>query len=327
MKHTLVVGGAGYVGTKLVTELLGQGYTVSVIDWLIYGNFLPFDKNLSVYKLDIRETNALSEIIENAEPDLVIMLASISNDPMGDLKPSLTKEVNIEAHKKLIDLCVKSTVDRFIFASSSSVYGENEDKNINESTPLAPITLYSETKSIIEEYLQNQNANNFTTVSVRPATVCGWSPRQRLDLIVNLLTYHGYYNKKITIEGGERVRPHIHIDDMVNVYMTLVKASPNLINGKVYNAGAEYFSLIELGELVQKHTGCEILHTQGPDNRSHRLNSNSIKEDLGVKFNKTVEMAIKDMVYSFDNYLVDINDNKCFNMKWYQQMIEEKIIK
>jgi len=326
MKHILVIGGAGYVGTKLIPNLLGDGYKVSVIDWLIYGNYLPFNRNLSIYKLDIRESNALNKLIGEIKPDSVIALASISNDPMGDLKPLLTKEVNIEAHKKLIDICINTDVSRFIFASSSSVYGENENENINESTPLAPITLYSETKVIIEEYLQKLCSNHFTTISVRPATVCGWSPRQRLDLIVNLLTYYGYYNKQITIEGGERVRPHLHIDDMVDVYVELLKASPDLINGKVYNAGAEYFSLNELGELVQQYTGCEIHHAQGPDNRSHRLNSSSILKDIRIKFNKTVEMAVQDLVYSFENQLVDINDKRCFNMKWYQQMLEENKI-
>lgn len=326
MNHVLVPGGCGYVGAKLVPKLLKEGYKVSVIDWLIYGNFLPFDKNLSIYKLDIRESNSTNKLIEKIKPDIVIALASISNDPMGDLKPSLTKEVNIDAHKNLIDICIKTNVGRFIFASSSSVYGENEDENINEKTPLEPITLYSETKVTIEEYLQQLSSEHFTTVSIRPATVCGWSPRQRLDLIVNLLTYYGYYNKQITIEGGERVRPHVHIDDMVNVYMELIKVAPDLVNSKIYNAGAEYFSLNELGELVKKYTGCHIRKTKGPDNRSHRLNSNLFKKDLGFKFNKTVEMAIQDMVYSFKNHLIDTRDKRCFNMKWYQQMVEQKII-
>lgn len=326
MKKVLVVGGAGYVGTKLVPKLLGNEYKVSVIDWLIYGNFLPFDRNLSVYKLDIRESNTLDKLIGKIKPDTVIALASISNDPMGDLKPSLTKEVNIYAHKKLIDMCIKTNVSRFIFASSSSVYGENENDNINEETPLAPITLYSETKVIIEEYLQQISSNHFTTVSVRPATVCGWSPRQRLDLIVNLLTYYGYYNKQITIEGGDRIRPHIHIDDMINVYLRLIKAQSKLINRKVYNAGAEYFSLNELGELVQKYTGCNISKTKGPDNRSHRLNSSLIEREHGLKFAITVEVAVQDMVFAFENHLIDVEDQRCFNMKWYQKMIEENKI-
>ena len=322
----MITGGTGYVGTRLVPKLLQSGHNVSVIDWLIYGNFLPFDKNLSVYKLDIRRSNSLNELIKKIKPNIVIALASISNDPMGDFNPTLTKEVNIDAHKNLIDMCIKANVGRFIFASSSSVYGENEDENIDESTRLAPITLYSETKVIIEKYLNKLSSNNFSTVSVRPATVCGWSPRQRLDLIVNLLTYYGYYNKQITIEGGERVRPHIHIEDMVKVYIELIKAPKTLVNRKVYNAGAEYFSLNELGKLVEKQTGCNIRKTKGPDNRSHRLNSNLIKKDLGLKFDKTVERAIMDMVYSFNNHLVDIKDQRCFNMKWYQQMLDEKKI-
>ena len=326
MKHVLVIGGAGYVGAKLVLKLINNGYKVSVIDWLIYGNYLPLDRNLSVYKLDIRESNTLNQSIRNIKPDTVIALASISNDPMGDLKPLLTKEVNIDATKILIDICVKANVGKFIFASSSSVYGENEDENIDEVTSLAPLTLYSQTKVIIEEYLKKFSSPHFTTVCVRPATVCGWSPRQRIDLIVNLLTYYGYYNKQIAIEGGERVRPHIHIDDMVNVYIELLNAPSDLINGKVYNAGAEYFSLNKLGELVQQHTGCDIRKTKGPDNRSHRLNSNLIKQDLGLKFEKTVEIAVLDMVYSFENHLVDTEDKRCFNMKWYQQMISENKI-
>ena len=198
---------------------------------------------MSVYKLDIRKSTDLKKLIEKISPDIVVALASMSNDPMGDLRPSLTEEVNINASKKLINMCMQANVNRFIFASSSSVYGENENENINENTPLAPITLYSKTKVIIEKYLQNLSSKHFTTVSLRPATVCGWSPRQRLDLIVNLLTYFGYYNNKITIEGGKRVRPHIHIDDMINVYIELIKAPSDLINGKVYNAGGRIFQV------------------------------------------------------------------------------------
>jgi nucleoside-diphosphate-sugar epimerase len=323
---TLVTGGAGYVGSKLVPKLLETGHEVAVIDWMIYGKYLPDDELCTIYETDLRNSTAVKDIIEKTKPKTVIDLASISNDPMGDIKPSLTKEVNYIAQKKLIDICIKNNVNKFIYASSSSVYGVNDEENITEDIPLAPISIYSKTKADIEIYLKDSNSEDFHTTVIRPATVCGYSPRQRLDLIVNLLTYHGYYNKKIRIEGGERVRPHIHIDDMVDSYLTLLKADEDTISGKVYNCGAEYMTLNELGEKVQKATKCEIYHTKGPDRRSHRLNSERIKAEAGVIFKKNVDMAISDLINAFDNNLIDVNDKRVFNLAWYKHLIENNLL-
>jgi nucleoside-diphosphate-sugar epimerase len=322
LKSILVTGGCGYVGTKLVPELLESDYSVHVMDWMIYGNHLPFSRKLSCYNIDLRNFGAVRDIVERIQPDAVIDLASISNDPMGDLEPSLTKAVNIEAQKNLIDLCLKNNVKRFIFASSSSVYGVNDDPNITEETPLAPVSLYSETKAVIESYLKGKTSDDFVTVSIRPATVCGYSPRQRLDLIVNLLTFKGYYDGKIVIEGGERVRPHIHIDDMVDVYLAVLAADSEIITGKTYNCGAETMSLMELGKLVQGFVNCEIKTAVGPDKRSHSLNSGLIRKELGFSFSRTVKMAIDDLIFAFENCLIDKNNPELFNLAWYKQQIK-----
>ena len=305
IKSVMVIGGCGYVGTKLIPELLLSNYRVYAIDWMIYGNHLPFNKNLSCLKIDIRNYEVVRNLIKRIQPDAVINLASISNDPMGDLKPTLTRDVNVKAQKILIDSCLKNKVRRFVFASSSSVYGVNDEPNITENAPLAPVSLYSETKAVIESYLKEKTSDDFLTVSIRPATVCGYSPRQRLDLIVNLLTYKGYYDGKIRIEGGERIRPHIHIDDMVKAYLTLLKADSKTINGKIYNCGAEAFSLLDLGKKVQSFVDCEIATTEGPDKRSHSLNSELIQSDLDFSFSKNVDMAIEDLIFAFENHLIE----------------------
>lgn len=326
IKSVLVVGGCGYVGTKLVSRLLEFGYGVYVIDWMVYGNYLPFNRSLSCYNLDIRNFDEVKVIINRISPDAVIDLASISNDPMGDLVPSLTQAVNIDAQKNLIEICLLNKVKRFIFASSSSVYGVNDDSSITENTPLAPVSLYSKTKAIIEEFLKEKTSDDFVTTCIRPATVCGYSQRQRLDLIVNLLVFKGYYDGKITIEGGERIRPHIHIDDMVNVYVALLSADAEIINGKTYNCGAETMSLMELGVLVKNIVNCEIQTAVGLDKRSHSLNSELIKKELNFLFTKNVKMAVDDLVFAFKNCLIEKDNLRLFNLLWYKEQIKNKNI-
>jgi nucleoside-diphosphate-sugar epimerase len=322
LRSVLVIGGCGYVGSRLVPKLLESGYEISVIDWMMYGNHLPFDRHLTCYRLDIRQHEDVRRIIERIRPDAVIDLASISNDPMGDLVPSLTESVNIGAQKNLIDACEAQKIHRFIFASSSSVYGVNDDQNIVETTPLAPVSLYSETKARVEEYLKMKTSESFITTCLRPATVCGYSPRQRLDLIVNLLVYRGYFEGSITIEGGERIRPHIHIDDMVNAYLSVLSADEKIVNGKIYNCGAETMSLLELGKRVKNHVGCDVKTIVGPDKRSHSLNSELIKNDIGFSFKHGTEDAIKDMIFAFTNHLINKEDPALFNMAWYKTLFE-----
>jgi len=323
IKSVLVTGGCGYVGSKLVPELLNSGYHVYVMDWMIYGNHLPFDRNLSCYNLDLRNCDAVRHLIQKIKPHAVIDMASISNDPMGDLEPSLTRAVNVDAQKNLIDVCITNKVKRFIFASSSSVYGVNDDPNITEDTQLAPVSLYSETKAIIESYLGQKTSEEFVTVTLRPATVCGYSPRQRLDLIVNLLTFKGCYDGKIVIEGGERVRPHIHIDDMVDAYQTVLEADSKIITGKTYNCGGETLSLMDLGKKVQTYVKCDIETAIGPDKRSHSLNSERIQKELGFSFKRTVDMAIQDLLFAFENYLIDKDNPQLFNLAWYKSQLKK----
>lgn len=322
--NILVVGGAGYVGSKLVPYLIENKHEVTVIDWTIYGNHLP---DIPIFNLDIRNSKKVNEVIKENKPDVVVNLASISNDPMGDVVPHLTKEINYIATKRLIDLCKDNGVEKFIFASSASVYGINDKENISEEVELAPISIYSKTKADIERYLIELNSEKFCTVRIRPATVCGYSPRQRLDLIVNLLTYQGYFNKRIRIEGGERIRPFIHIDDMIEAYLTIINSQNEIISGEVYNCGSEFISLNNLGKKIQEKTNCEIYHTEGPDKRSHRLNSKKIINKLGFKFKKNIDDAISDLIYSFDKNLIDTNDMRCFNLKWYKRLIMENKIK
>lgn len=318
----MIIGGTGYVGSKLAPKLLEDGYDVTVADWMMYGNHLPFDRNLRCVKTDIRDREGVEGLFETGY-DAVVMLASISNDPMGDLNPKLTESINVDATENIIDLCVGKGVPRFIFASSSSVYGVNDQENITEDVPTAPISLYSRTKEWVEDYLREKSSDSFQPTIVRPATVCGYSPRQRLDLIVNLLAYKAYFDGGITIEGGERIRPHIHVDDMVCVYQSLLEAPEEKVAGMTFNCGAEIMSLLELGEKVQKHTGCKLGEAEGPDKRSHRLNSDLIKETLDIKFTKTVDDAISDLIWAFENHLADPSDGRLFNLKWYNYLLDK----
>ena len=216
-KNVLVIGGAGYVGTELVFKLLDKGYNVTVYDLLIYGSNFNISKNLKVVKGDIRDISRLSKYIKNKD---FIHLACISNDPSYELNPQLSKDINFTFFEPLIKISKDNGVKRFIYASSSSVYGLKEDENVNEDASLKPLTDYSKYKARCEEILLKYGDNNFTTSVIRPATVCGYSRRQRLDLVVNILTNHAYNNRKILIFGGDQLRPNIHIKDMVKILLT-----------------------------------------------------------------------------------------------------------
>ena len=214
-KKIFVTGGAGYVGSKLVPKLLELGYKVTVLDLMIYGeNVLPNHKNLKTIKGDIRNTT----ILENNLPghEFLIHLACISNDPSFELNPKLGKSINLDSFEPLVKLSMKSNISRFIYASSSSVYGIKKEKNVTEDMSLEPLTDYSKFKGDCEKILNKYKSENFVTTTIRPSTVCGYAKRQRLDLVVNILTNHAYHNKEIKVFGGDQLRPNIHINDMVN---------------------------------------------------------------------------------------------------------------
>ena len=306
MKNSLVFGGAGYVGTHLVESLINQNYKVTVYDLFLYGNFFEQNKNLSLINGDIRNLENLKKIINN-KFDCIIHLACISNDPSFDLDPQLGKSINFDPFEELVKISKDAGVAKFIYASSSSVYGIKSESDVDENFSLEPLTDYSKYKAMCEEILLKNNNKNFTCCIVRPATVCGYSKRQRLDVVVNILTNLAYHNRKITIFGGPQLRPNININDMTNAYIYLINQNPELISGEIYNVGFENYSVNTLAELVLKNINfkVEVENIKSIDNRSYHISSKKIQNELGFKTNFTIENAIVDLIDAFKNKLFD----------------------
>jgi len=326
MKTVIVTGGAGYVGAVLVPKLLDRGYKVKVIDLYIYGKdvlaSVKNNPNLIEIKGDIRDQSLLGKECQNAYA--VIHLACISNDPSYELDPDLGKAINYDAFIPLVNIAKKSKVKRFIYASSSSVYGVKTEKEVTEDLPLSPLTDYSRYKAKCEEILLNKADDNFTVTIVRPSTVCGYSPRQRLDLTVNILTNHALNKNKITVYGGEQKRPNIHIKDMTDLYLFLLDQSDEKIRNKIYNAGYENYKVSEIANIINKTLGGTIpVHTTpSNDYRSYHVSSRKIKDELGFEAKCSIEKAVMDLKAAFDaGSLPDpMNDIRYFNIKTMQSI-------
>lgn len=300
MKIILVTGGAGYVGSALVPKLLADGYRVVVLDLFLYGDVLRPNPKLELVRADLRDRRVVSHTL--AGIDTVIHLASISNDPSYELDPTLGKSINYDATKQLIDLANEVGVRRFIFASTSSVYGVKKEKEVTEELSLEPLTDYSKYKAIAETYLLRKQSQKFSVVVVRPATVCGWAPRLRLDLTVNLLTIQALATGEMIIFGGKQTRPNIHIDDMVDAYRLLVRAPQKKIAGEIFNVGYQNLSLLEIAYMIRrllKDKKVKISIRPTNDTRSYRISSAKIKKILGFVPKRTVEDAISDLARSF----------------------------
>ena len=318
-----VTGGAGYVGSKLVPELVKLGHDITVFDLMIYGeNVLEQNKKIKKIKGDIRNIDLLKKSIQGH--DTVLHLACISNDPSFELNPSLGKSINYDAFEPLVKVSRESKVNRFIFASSSSVYGIKKEKNVTEDMDLQPLTDYSKFKAECEKILQNYKSNDFIVTTLRPSTVCGYAKRQRLDLVVNILTNHAFNNRRINVFGGKQLRPNIHIDDMVNSYIAVLNASPKNINGEIFNVGFKNQTVNELANDVKKVIGedIEIINSQTNDNRSYHVSSKKIQEVLGFNTARTVRNAVQDLKNAFESNLLpnSLKDEKYFNIKRMQSI-------
>ncbi len=303
----------------LVPKLLRADYDVKVLDLYIYGEYV-FDsvKNhprLEEIKGDIRDKDLLEEITLGC--DSVIHLACISNDPSFELDPDLGKSINYDAFRPLVEISSGNGVNRFIYASSSSVYGIKEEENVTEKLSLEPLTDYSKYKALCEEILNQYQTSEFTTVIVRPATVCGYSPRLRLDLTVNILTNHAVNFGKITVFGGEQKRPNIHIEDITDLYVDLLSRPKNLVAAKVWNAGYENHRVREIAEIIRQtvdNESVEIVTTPTDDHRSYHISSDKIKRDLGFVPQHTIEDAVQDLVSAFHQGKIP---NSMDNIKYY----------
>ena len=311
------------MGAVLVPHLLEEGYKLTVLDLMIYGvDVLPSHPNLNTIKGDIRDQTLLRELIPGH--DTVIHLACISNDPSFELNPELGKSINLDAFRPLVEISKSANVKRFVYASTSSVYGIKEEEDVHEEMILEPLTDYSRFKADCEKILAEYQSEDFTMVTIRPATVCGYSPRQRLDVIVNILTNLAYHKREISVFGGDQLRPNIHIKDMVEAYMVLLKAPKEKISGKIFNVGYENQLVRELAEIVKSIVGedVQIITTPTDDNRSYHISSKKIKEELDFEATHTIREAVQDLCTAFEKGLLpnSLENEKYFNIKRMQNL-------
>lgn len=330
MNRTLLLtGGAGYVGSSLVPKLLNSGYKVKVYDTFWYGkdffDLLVTKSNLELIKGDIRDIEKLKDSLKGCTD--VIHLACISNDPSYDLDPKLGEEINFTAFEPLVSSAEKAGVQRFIYASSSSVYGVKQEEFVTEKLSLDPLTDYSKYKAMCEPILLEKSSNNFITTVVRPATVCGYAPRQRLDLSVNILTNHAINERVIKIFGGSQYRPNLHIDDMCRAYLTLLEQPANLVNGEIFNVGAENMTISEIANVVAEEIGqpLEIKVEDTPDKRSYRVTTQYIKDKIGFEPKFNVRKAVLDLKNAFSQGLLynSLTDSKYYNLKRMNEVLSK----
>lgn len=309
--NILVTGACGYKGSVLIPLLLKEGYHIKAFDSEWFGNYLTPHQNLAYTKKDIR--NLVQDDFK--EVDIVIHLANVANDPAVELNPTLSWEVNVLCSQQICDFAMRSNVKHIIYASSGSVYGLKEEANVTEDLSLVPISTYNKTKMVAERVFLSYS-NSFTVHCLRPATVCGLSPRMRLDVAVNMLTYQALTKGEITILGGDQTRPNIHIDDIANLYLHLIKKS-NLIPSGCYNAGFENISIRDIALMIQDKINCTLTFKESNDPRSYRQDSSKI---LATGFTplKSVSVAIDEIVRAFNDGNLPDGDN-CFTVKWMKQ--------
>jgi nucleoside-diphosphate-sugar epimerase len=328
IKRVLVVGGGGYVGAVLAPKLVAAGYDTRVFDLFIYGEDVfngSKGKNLEAVKGDVRDLAAVKKALKGV--DAVIHLACISNDPSFELDPNLGRSINYDCFAPLVDAAKEAGVKRFVFASTSSVYGVSESPNVDEKHPLKPLTDYSKYKGMCEQVL-HEKAGGWTYVVLRPATVCGFSPRLRLDLSVNILTNHAVNNRKITVFGGSQKRPNIHIDDVAELYVKLLEYPDAKINGETFNAGYENHTITQLATLVRdvverdwpEKKPIQIVTTPTDDLRSYHISSDKIRRALGYEPKRTIEDAVSGLVAAFKAGRIpnSMTDPRYFNIKTMQ---------
>lgn len=324
--NVMVTGGAGYVGAVLVPKLLDAGHSVTVLDLYMYGDdvlsSVSSHPKLREIKGDLRDPAAVAKALEGC--DAVIHLACISNDPSYDLDPDLGRSINYDCFRPLVQAAKAAGVKRFIYASSSSVYGVKDDPEVTEDLPLEPLTDYSKFKAICETELEEERAPGFVTCVVRPATVCGYSPRQRLDVIVNILTNFAVNKGAIRVFGGDQKRPNIHIQDMADLYVFLLQQEDEAIDGKIYNAGDENHTVMQLAEIVKGAVGGDLTINVEPtdDPRSYHVSSDKLRAELGFVPQHSIEQAVTDLVDAMrDGRLTETMDNPLyFNITRMQKL-------
>jgi nucleoside-diphosphate-sugar epimerase len=330
INRVLVTGGAGYVGSVLTPKLLDAGYEVVVFDIQYFGDdFLPkSNPKLTSIKGDLRDTAAFAEAVKGC--DAVIHLACISNDPSFILDPNLSKSINYDCFEPMVIAAKAAGVKRFVYASTSSVYGVSDSPDVTEDHPLVPLTDYNKYKGMCEPLLWKHISDDFVGVTIRPATVCGYGPRMRLDLSVNILTNHAVNNGKITVFGGSQLRPNIHVEDVTDLYVDLLTQPAGKIQGETFNAGYQNMSISDIAEVVKKvveeefpgRPPIDIVTTPTDDIRSYHVNSDKIRNKIGFQPKRTVEDAVRGLCRAFREGKLpnSLTDDKYFNVKTMQKL-------
>jgi nucleoside-diphosphate-sugar epimerase len=305
VKTVLITGGAGYVGTVLTPQLLDAGYSVVVYDTMCYGCHLRPKPHLQCMEADIRDVGRFRDACEGV--DAVLHLACISNDPSFELDEELSRTINYDCFEPLVVAAKERGVRRFVYASTSSVYGVSDAHEVTETHPLVPLTLYNKYKGMCEPLLFKHQTEDFVCVTIRPATICGYSPRMRLDLTVNILTNHAVNTGKITVFGGAQLRPNLHIQDMCDLYRLLLEVPDTKIAGETFNAGYQNQSVMDIAKTVREvvqeefpgRGEIEIVTTPTNDIRSYHINSDKIAARLGFRPKRGIRDAVRDLCEAF----------------------------
>lgn len=327
MRRVVVTGGAGYVGAVLVPKLLATGWAVRVLDLCIFGDqVLPLGHpHLELVRGDIRDAALVDRVSRDAEA--FIHLACVSNDPSFELNPALSRTINFECFEPMVLAAKRAGVGRFIYASTSSVYGVSDAPEVTETHPLVPITDYNKYKGLCEPLLLQHASDDFICTVIRPATICGYSPRLRLDLTVNLLTAHAIENRKITVFGGEQKRPNLHIQDMTDLYVDLLSRPAAQIASRTFNACCENATVMDIARRVKAVVEREVpgpeiplVVTSSDDPRSYHISAKRIAAELGFVPKRSIEDATRELCDAFRDGKIPnaMKDTRYYNIRTLQ---------
>jgi len=333
-RKVLLVGGGGYVGVELQRFLAESKYQVRVLDTFWYPNGKwndsdgDFVNQIEYLDGDIRDRDMVSQALKGM--DACIHLACISNDPSYELNPNLGRSINFDSFSMFIEEINKSSVKALIYASSSSVYGVKEEENVTEELLCEPLTDYSKYKVMCEELALKSISKEICLTIARPSTVCGYSRRQRFDLVVNILTLSALTRSEINVDGGTQFRPNLHIKDMIAAYKLILEANPEIIDRKIYNVAGENLTVLQIAQKVKSQmvNSCKVNIVPILDQRSYRVSGKKIATEIGFIPKYSVDEAITDIKQAYlSGKFLNIESELYFNIKQMKLLLSNGTIK